>query len=122
MKPSKAATSPKLAKSPKPSPGTWVEMTAFNSEKDQQTCLELYKASFEHQFRKSLLRTSAGKLYFLVRTNTFTGRPRTTRELKQVTTDVNRRGADNICRTLLSMLRADQKQKRATLKRAAQPP
>jgi hypothetical protein len=94
--------------------GTWVEMTGFKSEKDRLKCLELLKAGHEHEFRKSLLRRADGKIWFLVRTTTFTGRQRTAREIKQCIVDVNRKGGENLCRMLLGMLRADERRKTPT--------
>jgi len=91
--------------------GTWVEMTGFKSEKDRLRCLELLKAGYEHEFRKSLLRRADGKIWFLVRATTFTGRQRTAREIKQCIVDVNRKGGENLCRMLLGMLRADERRK-----------
>ena len=93
----------------KKSNGTWVEMTGFKSEKDRLKCLELLKAGHAHDFRKSLLKRSEGKLWFLVRETTFTGRQRTAREIKHAIADVNRKGAENLCLRLLAMLRADQR-------------
>jgi hypothetical protein len=95
----------------KQSNGTWVEMTGFKSEKDRLRCLDLLKAGYEHEFRKSLLRRADGKLWFLVRDTTFTGRPRTAREIKTGIADVNRKGGENMCQRLLGMLRADQRRK-----------
>jgi hypothetical protein len=91
--------------------GTWVEMTGFKSERDRLKCLELLKAGYEHEFRKSLLRRADGKIWFLVRATTFTGRQRTAREIKQCIVDVNRKGGENLCRMLLGMLRADERRK-----------
>jgi hypothetical protein len=95
----------------KTSNDTWVEMTGFKSEKDRLKCLELLKAGYEHEFRKSLLRRAEGKIWFLVRSTTFTGRQRTAREIKQCIVDVNRKGGENLCRMLLGMLRADERRK-----------
>lgn len=96
---------------PKNANGTWVEMTGFKSEKDRLKCLELFKAGYEHDFRKSLLRSAQGKMWFLVRNTTFTGRQRSVREIKQCIADVNRKGGENVCRMLLGMLRADERRK-----------
>ena len=89
-------------------------MTGFKSKNDQSKCLELFKAGYAHEFRKSLLRIADGKLWFLVRDTTFTGRQRSAREIKQCTVDVNRKGGEKLCRRLLGMLRADQRRKNST--------
>ena len=99
---------------PTRSTGAWVEMYGFNSEAERLKCLTLFKQGYGHEFRKSLLRCSGGKLWFLVRTTTFTGRVRTVREIKDCTADVNRKGSDNLCRQLLRMLRADMQKKTLT--------
>jgi hypothetical protein len=112
MKAKKPAS--KKAASKKPT-GTWVEMTGFKSKSDQSKCLELFKAGYAHEFRKSLLRIADGKLWFLVRDTTFTGRQRSAREITQCTVDVNRKGGENLSRRLLGMLRADQRRKRPAL-------
>lgn len=96
---------------PTRSAGTWVEMTGFKTEAERLKCLTLFKQGYSHEFRKSLLRSSSGKLWFLVRTTTFTGRIRTAREIKDCTADVNRKGSDNLCGQLLRMLRADMRKK-----------
>lgn len=100
-----------LAKTKKPAikkpNDTWVEMKGFKSEKERLKCLELFKAGYQHSFRKSLLKTADGKIWFRVRAKTFTGRARTAREIRECIADVNRRGLDNLCTSLLRMLRSD---------------